>query len=381
MQPRSTRVVSQVSISRRPMPFRELCERAVPPEAELVVFDLDHTLHLHRNLGELLGWEISAYRGYGPSYLTDIEPTRAPGRWVFAWRRPLAILRYVWRSGRVWLWPGLSYLVWCKLASRAAWLRRRSFARFGPEPVQAVQRLPQHVLFTQIAALPAEQVRELAARVWARHARDQIIEREDLTWLRHRCPRARLILSTASPLEMAEVAGRALGFDDVIASRPGHINGGRAKLTELEARFPALGTPGAVTVGISDTGYGEDHCWAEAFTHLVDVNSHTPFPPLVPATSPLRAVHSALVLTRAEKETGTLDPRRGRVIAGLRDFRLPELEALLATVKSAADRLATSAGSSSSELAYRFTALQQRASRLLERQVSSRRPLARAAAS
>jgi len=92
---------------------------------------------------------------------------------------------------------------------------------------------------------------------------------------------------------MADVAARELGFDDVIASKPGRINGGRAKLAELRARCPELNTPGSMTVGISDTGYGEDHCWTEAFTRVADVNSGSPFPPIVPATSPLRAIFSA----------------------------------------------------------------------------------------
>ncbi len=279
----AARVVDHVWISRHPVAFRELCERAIPPETRLVVLDLDRTLHLDRNMGELLGWEISAYRGYGPCYLTDIEPRRAAGRMALSVRRPLATLRYLWRAGRVWAGPGLSYLLWGKIASRVPWLRRWAFARFGPEPVQAIQRQPQDVLFAQIASLPGEVVRELAARVWARHAPDQTVEREDLAWLRRRCRAARIVLSTASPREVAEVAARELGFDEAIASTPGRINGGRAKLAELRARFPELGAPGEVTVGISDTGYGEDHCWSEAFTLLVDVNSRTPFPPIAPA--------------------------------------------------------------------------------------------------
>lgn len=369
---RSTRVVDLVWISRQPVPFRELCERAIPPETRLVVLDLDRTLHLDRNMGELLGWEISAYRGYGPRYLTDIEPRRGAGRMILSARRPLATLRYLWRSGRVWALPGLYYLLWAKLAARVPWIRRRAFARFGPEPVHAVQRLPQDVLFAQLASLPPELVRELAARVWARHAPDQIVEREDLAWLRRRCPAARIVLSTASPREVAEVAAQELGFDAVIASTPGRINGGRAKLAELRARYPELSTPTAVTVGISDTGYGEDHCWTEAFTHVVDVNSRTPFPPLAPAASPLRAVFSALVLTRAEKEArargdAALDRRRGRVTPGARSFAPGELEDLLAAVVAASDRLAASAGASASELAYRAARLHERARRTLDR--------------
>jgi hypothetical protein len=372
----ATRVVDHVWISREPIAFRALCERAIPPEARLVVLDLDRTLHLGRNMGELLGWEISAYRGYGPSYLVDLEPRRAVGRMCLSFRRPLSTLRYLWRSGRVWAGPGLYYLLWCKIASRVPWLRRWTFARFGPEPVHAVQRLPQDTLFAQIASLPGDIVRELARRVWARHAPDQTVEREDLTWLRRRCPAARIVLSSASPREIAEVAARELGFDEVIASAPGVINGGRAKLAELRARHPELCTPGVLTVGISDTGYGEDHCWTEAFTHVVDVNSGSPFPPLVSAASPLRAVFSALVLTRAEKEDrvrgdSRLDPRRGRVSHGDRDFAPRELEVLLAPVRAATERLVATAGAPASELAYRWTILRERARRLLDRATAS----------
>jgi hypothetical protein len=373
----ATRVVDLVWISREPIAFRTLCERAIPPETRLVVLDLDRTLHLGRNMGELLGWEISAYHGFGPSYLEDIEPRRGAGRFCLSLRRPLASLRYLSRAARVWAGPGLYYLLWCKIASRVPWLRRFTFARFGPEPVHAVQRLPQDVLFAQIASLPGEIVRELARRVWARHALDQTVEREDLAWLRRRCPGARIVLSSASPREIAEVAARELGFDDVIASAPGLINGGRAKLAELRARYPELRTPAAVTVGISDTGYGEDHCWIEAFTHVVDVNSGSPFPPIVPATSPLRAVFSALVLTRAEKEarargTARLDRRRGRTAPGVRAFEPRELEALLATVRAATERLGAAAGAPASKLAYRSTVLRERARRLLGRHATAR---------
>jgi hypothetical protein len=368
----ATRLVDLVWISREPIAFRALCERAIPPETRLVVLDLDRTLHLGRNMGELLGWEISAYRGYGPRYLEDLEPRRAAGRMYLSFRRPLAMLRYLWRSGRVWAGPGLYYLLWCKIAARVRWLRRWTYARFGPEPVHAVQRLPQDVLFSQIASLPGEIVRELAARVWARHVPDLTVEREDLAWLRRSCPGVRIVLSSASPREIAEVAARELGFDEVIASSPGVINGGRAKLAELRARYPELSTPGAVTVGISDTGYGEDHCWIEGFTHLVDVNSTSPFPPIVPATSPLRAVFSSLVLTRAEREarargTSWLDPRRGHVAAGVRAFEPRELEVILAAVRAAMERLAASAGAPASELAYRLALLRERARRVLDR--------------
>jgi hypothetical protein len=197
------------------------------------------------------------------------------------------------------------------------------------------------------------------------------VDREDLEWLRRRCPGVRIVLSSASPLEVAEIAARELGFDDAIGSTPGRINGGRAKLAELCARYPELRAPGAVTVGISDTGYGEDHCWAEAFTHVVDVNSSSPFPPIVPAGSPLRSIHSAPILTRAEKEArrrgdAWTDPRRRRAAGGAREFRGQELEALLAPPRATIERFMTAANGSVSGTAFRLARARERARRLLE---------------
>jgi hypothetical protein len=109
----------------------------------------------------------------------------------------------------------------------------------------------------------------------------------------------------------------------------------------------------------------------------VDVNSRTPFPPLVPASSPLRAVFSALVLTRAEKEARArgaprLDRRRGRVTPGVRAFDPRELEVLLSPLRAAMERLGASAGASASELAYRLTLLRERARRTLDRHATAR---------
>ncbi len=342
-----TRFVGSFSIAASPIDFRELCQRAVPPETRLLVLDLDRTVHFGRNMGELLGWEISAYKGYGPSYLTELEPRRPPGRLYVARGRPLATLRYLARAFRVWVPPGLFYLLWCKIAAHLAPLRRRSYLRFGPEPVQAVQRVPQVALFREMASIPETVVRELTRRVWARYRQDLIFEREDLEWLRARCPGIRIVLSSASPREVVETAATELGADEVIGSSSGRINGGRAKLHELRTRYPhLLGAPDVVTVGVSDTGYGEDHCWSEAFSHVVDVNSTTGFPPIVPASSPLRAILSAQVLTRGEKDSLAhgairLDPRRGRRRGrGFRELGARELEALLAPLRAAVERLA-----------------------------------------
>jgi hypothetical protein len=348
-----TRLVESFWMAREPITFRALCEHAVPPETRLLVLDLDRTLHLGRNMGELLGWEVNAHRAYGDAYLHALEPRRGIGRWYLERSRPFGALRYLWGAFRVWGPPGFFYLLWLKLAGRIDLLRRRSFLRFGPEPVTVVQRVPQYVLLRQLVALPDALVRELAARVWARHRQDLVVEREDLAWLRERCPGIRVVLSSASPQQVVEAASAELGVDEVIGSSLRRINSGRGKLETLRERYPELlGAPGVMTVGISDTGYGEDHSWTEAFVHVVDVNSSSGFPPIVTAGSPLRRVFSAQLLTRAEKDARArgeawLDPRRRGARSarsarddGSRELGAAELRSLLAPVRAAAEQLA-----------------------------------------
>jgi hypothetical protein len=57
------RVVDSIWIACTPLAFRELCERAIPPEARLVVLSLDRTLHLGRNMGELFHDMSTSVRG------------------------------------------------------------------------------------------------------------------------------------------------------------------------------------------------------------------------------------------------------------------------------------------------------------------------------
>jgi hypothetical protein len=382
-----TRFVESFVALGEPVDFRALCERAVPTSTRFVVLDLDRTLHLGRNMGELLGWEICAYLSYGRAYLDELEGARVGGRMYLETSRPLGLLRYVHLAARHWGPPGLFYLLWGKLAWRHPALRRRSYLRFGPEPVRAVQSIPQHALLHRIATLPLATVHELAGRVWKRYRPDQTIEREDLEWLRRRCPGVRIVISSASPQPTLEVSAEALGVDDIFYSSleehggrlsapcdlrrlaraeasphrftppsKARINTGRAKLAELFARYPELRAPDLVSVGISDTGYGEDHCWSEAFTHLVDVNSSSPFPPIVPADARVRTICSAGLLTRREKDARAagqpdyLDPRRAplpvaaelghaELAARLADERA-RIEALSAAIIEAGERLA-----------------------------------------
>ncbi len=374
-----TRVVERFRIHGAPIDFRELCLRAVPPSTRVLVLDLDRTVHLGRNMGELLGWEIAAHLGYGPAYLDELEPARAVGRMFVAPSQPLAALRYLGRALTLWGPPGLFYLVWGKLAWSATGLRRRAFERFGPEAVRAVQRVPQHALLHQIAALPAATVRELATRLLRRYVADQTLDREDLDWLRARCPGLRVVISSASPRPIVEAAAAALGVDELVCteveehadassapcdlsplgrpagpprhiSRPSqqHINAGPAKVDALIARYPELLDPEVESVGITDTGYGEDHSWTELFRTVIDVNSDAPFPPIVAATSPTRAIHSAWLKTRRERDGG-LEARRSSPRAC--ELSARNLTARLGGRIGEIEALATELGACEAELA------------------------------
>ena len=94
-------------------------------------------------------------------------------------------------------YPGLFYLLFGKIAGRFDLSRRWSFRTLGLDPLAAAQRLPQTALLRYMAGATAEELRLLARRVWDRHGDDQVIEREDLAWLRARCPRLRIVISSA----------------------------------------------------------------------------------------------------------------------------------------------------------------------------------------
>jgi hypothetical protein len=384
---RRTRVVDLLAIHGQPIAFGELCRRAVPDETRYLVLDLDRTVHLGRNMGELLGWELCASHGYGFERLAAAEARRGPGRFFFDPSRPAAVLRYLAVTARMWSAPGVFYLLFGKLPAYLEITRRWAFRTFGPEPVSAVQRVPQTVLLHHLAAVPSATLRVLAQRVWDRYSGDQVIERQDLEELRARCPGIRIVMCSASPKPSLEVAAEALGLDDVLYSaveehaghlsspyqlnrlfllgeprwisgpRQLHINSGRAKIAALLARHPALADPAVPSVGMSDTGYGEDHCWAEHFTRVVDVNSATPFPPIVLAGSPLREIHSAEVLTRSERarraagEPGYLDPRRATHRSPDVVYARAELEERLGPIVGEVERLTASLEDGRSDLA------------------------------
>jgi hypothetical protein len=390
-----TRPADRLIVHGEPVTFRELCARAVPPDARYLVLDLDRTLHLGRNMGELLGFELAAHHAYGKEALAAAEPRRSPGRFFLDWRRPLALVRYLWIGAGMWALPGLFYLVFGKAAARVALLRRFVYRLFGSEPVVAVQKVPQTTLLHHLSAVPTSELTALARRVWDRHARDLVIEREDLAWLRARCPGITIVIASASPEPTVAVAGAALGVDDVVFSSveqhdgwfsapyrfspsakepprrisgPAHtrITSSRSKIAALRARHPGFAAPGVVSVGITDTDHGEDHCWLEHFTHVVDVNSTAPFPPFVAAASPLREIHSAAVLTRRERERRArgdaryLDPRRPARLAAERAYSASDLSTLLADVAAEVERLARALETRGADLANARAAVRER---------------------
>lgn len=327
---RRYRLVDRLVLHEGPMDFAALAGRVIPNSTRFLILDLDRTLHLGRNMGELLGWEIAALRAFGQEQLASMEPRRETGRLAFDPRSLAGSLRYLWHGGRTWARPGLYYFLCGKLPEKHDLLRAWTYRRFGPEPVRVVQRVPQDTMLELLSEIPDEVARELAERVWDRHAPDQVIRREDLDALRARCPGLRIVITSASPRVVVEVARDRLGADHAECSEPGRINSGPAKITRLAARFPDALRPETESVGITDTGYGEDHCWAQHLTRVVDVNSDSPFSPFVETTSPLEAVHSAQLLTnlerqrRAEGQPGWLDDRRasgprtvGRAFTGL----------------------------------------------------------------
>ncbi len=304
---RYTKLVPRLELHGPPIDFRELCLRALPSDTQYLVLDLDRTVHLERNFGELLGWELSAATGYGSARLDARE--RSANRICVDLARPLGMLRYTLVAGRTWALPGLSYLFWGRIAPRTRLTRALSERRFGGAPLRGAQRGPQLTLMRQLATLPEGVARVHAERVWDRCAPDQVMTRADLDWLRRRCPQLQIIIASASPREAVEVAAERLGADGATWSTLDHVNSGPAKIRHLFERYPEMRE--ARTVGITDTHRGEDHCWSEHFQTVVDVNSDAPYAPILRAESPTRAIHSAQLLTRRElADPSFRDPRR-----------------------------------------------------------------------
>lgn len=298
-----------------PVSFRRLCREVLSSSTRYLVLDLDGTVHLRRNLGELLGWELSAYESYGLLTMDLLEPGRRSARWLLHWGDPRQVARYLARASLAWAMPGMRYLVWSKLASRSPWLRKAGFRKFRTDPIRSAQEGVQTTLMDQLRSVPEELVPVLMERIWRRLLGDQVIATEDISWIREHFPDIEIVLSSASPQPVVDFVGQHLGIEHAHGSTPDRINSGEAKIEMLERTFAEFAAPGVEVVGISDTAHGDDHCWVKHFTKVVDINSPAPFPLIVPVESPLQEVHSAMVLSRHEleqraSEPAYLDPRR-----------------------------------------------------------------------
>jgi len=353
--------------------FRELCARVLTPRTRYLVLDLDRTIHLGRDLGQDLGWELCAYQGYGREHFGRIEARQQSGKFLLDWDHPRKTARYLTHSLKIWAYPGMYYGLWGKAAARLDWLRRRGFRHFVGDPVRAAQRVPQITLLKHLQTTSEDVLRELAQHIWHRHEPDQVIDREDLAWVRAEWPQIEVVLTSASPKPTVEVAGEALGVDHVHYSTLDHINSGEAKIERLQELCDRLGDPEVEIVGISDTSRGEDHCWAQHFTRVVDINSPTPFPAIVSGDSPLLEVHSAILLTKLERErraaghTGYLDPRRHKLAPTHTKLELTreDLERRLGWLLKRVNELASAPGHITGDLAYRLAVLQEASANLV----------------
>ncbi|MEM7138742.1 MAG: hypothetical protein AAF500_19350 [Myxococcota bacterium] len=353
--------------------FREICERVLSPNTRYLVLDLDRTIHLGRDLGEELGWELCAYQGYGREHHARIEERQQSKRLLLDWDHPRKTARYLAKSLRIWAYPGVYYGLWGKASARLSWLRRRGFQRFSADPVRAAQRVPQTTLLKHLESTSDEVLRGLAQHIWDRHQPDQVIDRDDVAWVREQWPQIQVVLSSASPKPTVEVAGDALGVDHVHYSTLEFINSGEAKIQRLRELCAGVGRPDVEIVGISDTSRGEDHCWARHFTRVVDINSPTPFPVIVPSGSPLLEVHSATLLSRherAQRRAGVshyLDPRRDKLAPSRAKQELDrqELEHRLGRMLERINALASTPGQLTGDIAYRLAMLQEASSHLV----------------
>ena len=350
-----------------PVSFRQLCRAVLGKQTRYLVLDLDGTIHLGRNLGELFGWEISAYKSYGSQTIARFEPRPRGGRWVWDWSEPHRIVSYLTRAARAWAVPGTHYFFWSKLGSHSRLIRRAGFRKFRADPICAVQRGVQTTLMDEVESTPKGVLPTLMERVWRRHLGDQVIGADDIRWIREAFPQVEIILSSASPKPVVSFAAERLGIEHAFWSTPARINSGKAKIETLMESFGDFCDPEVEVVGMSDTARGEDHCWAQYFTKVVDLNSPDPFPPIVPIDSPLAEVHSAVVLSRDELEhrafdPSYLDPRRDPVKSPRhRELTSTDVFTYVGDLLQRINTLAsgTEGGDYPAELAYRMAVLSE----------------------
>ena len=402
---RFVRVVERLNIYGEFLDFRELAAEVLSADTRYLVFDLDRTTHLERNIGELFGFYLSAYHSYGAEYLANADIDKTSDRIPFDWRRPAPALHQIFWGSRGWVLPGLVYLFGKKIGMRFAPTRRALQYWLGPDVISAIQRIPRTTLVHELTRLPLETLNTLARQLWRRQADTQVIHAEDITWLHEQYPQLKIIISSASPQPVLEAARMELGVDGIIYTSieeregrlsaphirypswkgvgqlPGrlsppaqyHQNTSWAKLESLKNQYPDFFDPDVETVGVSDTEHGEDHPWTSCFTKVVDINSSAPFSPIIAASSPLKEIHSVDILSteeRRHREQGDIDfvsPRRtSRQHRHAHRFTRTELESILEETLSNAEKVASKIYDEAQKNQAVFTDHQSRASRFFD---------------
>ncbi len=335
LQPKSEslRVVDRFFIGRDALTAEELLAQVVDSDTKYLVLDLDKTIHRKRNMGELLGWELNAYRSYGQHYQELSQRRYRNKKLVFLWHHPWGLLKYIWRGLRLWAYPGLYYLFYAKLFFKNPFSRAWVYRRFGPDPVAMIQDFPRQVLLHEISSVSKATLRILSENLWLRFADQQVFERRHFEALKQQYPGLRTVLSSASPEVVLQVAQEKLAVDHIhytaieasdayyypplsflrslyrfwrpsMFARPESLeaNASLHKVQKLSEAFDDFLDPKTIKVGITDTSHGEDFYWTTVFTKLVDVNSPQPFSPIVVQESPLQDLISCRLITAKEAQ-------------------------------------------------------------------------------
>ena len=311
-----TRVVDNMVIHGGYIRPDALFDMVITDKTKYLVFDLDRTIHFGCNIGELLGWELGAAKTYGLDYMNAIDSKRGDSRFVFDFKRPGKTLLYMLHGAQRWAYPGLFYLFFGKLSYKFGWSRRLIHRLFGAEPIKEVQEIPRLALMHHLSEMPLETVREISRKLWARREVDQVFMPQDFVNLKRKYPNLKIIISSASPQPVLEIARELFDIDEIIYSeieeRDGYLssphpqnlfymllrkpkriappeslrhNAAGVKIERLLERCPDFLDESVEKVGVTDNSYGEDGEWGNYFTRVVDVNSPSPFSPVVSASS------------------------------------------------------------------------------------------------
>ena len=329
---RHVKAVDKYVIYGNPLDFKELCSYLLKPDTKYLVLDLDGTFHKGLNPGVMLGFDLCAYQAYGLDYLETMDDKNRLGSIVLNWKDQAAQSRYAKNGAKRWLLPSVLYYSLARVGWKASPVRKTIRQSLGPHAMDRMLALMRLSLMHQMAGVPSEDVHKLVRSLWKRHGDRQVIEPDDVHWLRRAYPGLTIIVSSASPRALLQVVHEQFPVHDIFATEIETINGktssphwmhplfgnrqpGRIapppslrqnayynKIKFLYLKYPDFLDPDVHTVGITDTKHGEDYPWSEYFKCVADINSPDPFSPMVSTASPLREIHSAKIRTRRDKE-------------------------------------------------------------------------------